>query len=172
MTRQVLDWLATIGLALILLAAIRYLPQDRVEGKAKVIDGDSLRLDGRAIRLYGIDAPELRQTCTRTDGKRWNCGRAARAKLQAVILGRTVACTIVDRDRYRRHVGRCMADRKDVNDEMVRSGHALALRSITYAYVSAEREARQALRGVWNGSMTPPWTWRKTHKNTRSRNRR
>ncbi len=164
-TRNILDWLATIGLAGLLVIVIRYLPQEQVKGGARVIDGDSFHLDGKTVRLYGIDAPEWRQTCTRTDGRRWTCGRAAAAELRALLANIEVACTIIDMDRYRRHVGRCTANQLNVNDKMVRSGYALALRSITYAYVGAEREARRARRGVWTGSMTPPWTWRKNRKN-------
>ncbi len=170
-TRNVFDWLATIALAGLLLVAIRYLPQDNVKGGAKIIDGDSFHLEDRIIRLHGIDAPEWRQTCKRANGKRWNCGKEAGAKLKAIVSNKTVTCSIVDTDRYRRDVGRCTADRVDVNDAMVRSGHALALRSITYAYVGAERDARDARRGVWAGSMTPPWKWRKSRKNRKSRSR-
>ena len=170
-TRQVLDWLATIALAGLLLIAIRYLPQDNIKGRAAIMDGDSFRLDGRIIRLYGIDAPEWRQTCKRTNGTRWNCGKAAGEKLRTLVANKVVTCSVVDTDRYRRDVGRCTADRTDINDAMVRAGYALALRSITYAYVGAERDARSARRGVWAGSMTPPWKWRKARKDRKSRNR-
>src|ERR1700730_15860074 len=33
-------------------------------GAALVVDGDSLEISGARIRLTGIDAPEMRQTCT------------------------------------------------------------------------------------------------------------
>ena len=34
-----------------------------VSGLAIVTDGDSLKIDNNKIRLVGIDAPELKQTC-------------------------------------------------------------------------------------------------------------
>ncbi len=34
-----------------------------IEGFAKIIDGDTLRLNNIKIRLYGIDAPEINQKC-------------------------------------------------------------------------------------------------------------
>ena len=34
-----------------------------VTGEAEVTDGDSLRIAGQRVRLHGIDAPELHQTC-------------------------------------------------------------------------------------------------------------
>jgi endonuclease YncB( thermonuclease family) len=47
---------------------------------------------------------------------------------------------------------------------MVRSGHALELhRHSRGRYASAEREARQARRGLWAGSFEQPAEWRRAH---------
>ena len=49
-----------------MVAAIAYLgarPGDTFSGAARAVDGDSLELGGHRVRLYGIDAPERRQTC-------------------------------------------------------------------------------------------------------------
>jgi endonuclease YncB( thermonuclease family) len=49
-----------------------------VEGRARVVDGDTLEVGGRKVRLFGIDAPELDQTCD-AEGQLWACGAEARA---------------------------------------------------------------------------------------------
>ena len=41
----------------------RLVDQVEVKGRASVIDGDTLRIQGRIIHLYGIDAFEAEQTC-------------------------------------------------------------------------------------------------------------
>ena len=75
-------------LALVLLAGFYALTRPRLEralperqaavvGQAWIVDGDSLRLAGRSIRLDGIDAPEWDQTCLDAGGQTWRCGRAA-----------------------------------------------------------------------------------------------
>ena len=48
-----------------------------VTGVVSVINGDTIGVHGRRIRLHGIDAPESRQLCRR-DGKPWQCGKDAR----------------------------------------------------------------------------------------------
>ena len=50
-----------IAAALILLA-LPALAED-ITGKVRVIDGDTLKVDGKRVRFFGIDARELRQTC-------------------------------------------------------------------------------------------------------------
>lgn len=57
----------------------------------KVIDGDTIALGDQRIRLWGIDAPEIRQQCVR-DGATYPCGRAAKAILEALVGSGQVAC--------------------------------------------------------------------------------
>ena len=54
-------------------------------GAAKVLDGDTLKIQGQRIRLHGIDALESRQLC-RLDGKSWQCGKDEANALTAALI--------------------------------------------------------------------------------------
>src|SRR5690606_19146013 len=96
-----------------------------VEGPAKVVDGDSLEIGTTAIRLFGVDAPEGRQTCMR-NGTAWRCGDDAATHLRALVGGGSIACSQRDVDSYGRMVAVCTRGAVDVGREMVLSGMALA----------------------------------------------
>lgn len=52
-----------------------------ISGRAEVLDGDTLTVGGIPVRLVGIDAPELRQTCKDQVGGEYPCGEAASGAL-------------------------------------------------------------------------------------------
>jgi len=60
-------------------------------GRASVIHGDTLEIHGQRIQLFGIDAPESRQTCE-ADGQTYRCGQQAALALADHIGQRVVAC--------------------------------------------------------------------------------
>ena len=132
----------------------------RIAGPATVTDGDSLRVSGSRIRLFGIDAPESQQTCV-AGGQRWRCGLSATRALRKAIAGRPVVCTERDRDRYGRIVAVCRVGGRDINAWMVSQGLALAYRKYSRAYVAQERAAKAARRGLWRGDFVAPWDWRR-----------
>lgn len=148
------------GLAAAALALIAWLfmPSERLEGMALVVDGDSLRINGSEIRLQGIDAPEWQQMCERA-GRPWACGQDAAEALSRLIANRPVACVSHERDKYHRHLAQCSVAGADLGAQMVRSGHAVAYGG----YESDEREARDARRGLWAARFERPSDWRKLH---------
>lgn len=129
-----------------------------ITGRARVVDGDGLRLEGHEIRLDGIDAFELHQAC---DGR--PCGSAARSALADLIAGHDVTCRPTDVDRYGRTIATCRAAGLDLGAEMVRAGHALAYRRYSTAYIDEENQARRDGAGAWSGRFQNPEDWRRAH---------
>lgn len=129
-----------------------------VAGSARVVDGDSLVVEGRRIRLQGIDAPELGQSC-QANGQAYDCGAAARRELVALIGRHDVECRVTRADRYGRDIAVCSAGDIELNREMVRAGWAVAYGG----YQLVEGEARADRRGVWAGEFDVPQEWRRVH---------
>lgn len=132
-----------------------------IEGAAAVVDGDGLEIEGRKIRLFGIDAPETGQHCERDGGLRWPCGQYATVELDRVAGGRRLRCQVKAVDAYERPVAICYHGESDIAAEQVRGGWAVAYRRYSERYVDLEDEARRARRGVWQGRFEKPWDWRR-----------
>jgi endonuclease YncB( thermonuclease family) len=132
-----------------------------IQGRASVVDGDTLEVKGTRIRLFGIDAPESAQTCLEQSGKTYRCGQRAAFALADKVGARVVSCQPTGKDRYDRVVARCSVAGEDLQAWMVRNGHALAFRRYSKAYRPYEAEAKAAKAGMWNGSFEAPWDWRR-----------
>ncbi|MGR8921418.1 MAG: thermonuclease family protein [Gammaproteobacteria bacterium] len=131
-------------------------PAAEVSGRARVIDGDSLRIGDEEIRLKGIDAPEFTQVC-QVRGRDWRCGRAAAETLGFLLTNAALRCTFDERDVYGRALATCWRGEVNVNAMMVEVGMALAYRRYSSRYVEQEDIAREAKRGLWDSEFTPPW---------------
>lgn len=134
----------------------------------RVADGDTLTVatGGGAkvnVRLYGIDAPEVRHK--ETPGQ--PSGNEARNALKALTLGRKVEVDILDVDTHGRRVGLVSEGGVNINLVMVRRGYAWAYRrylSTPYAsgFIEAEKDARAKRLGLWKqANPMPPWEFRR-----------
>ncbi|MBW8267890.1 thermonuclease family protein [Caldovatus aquaticus] len=135
-------------------------PVAALQGAARVVDGDTLEVMGRRVRLYGIDAPESDQDCER-DGRAYACGAAAARALADLVAGREVRCAGRGEDRYGRTIAVCRANGTDLGEAMVRSGWAVAFRRYAEDYAAAETAARREGRGLWAGRFEAPEDWRR-----------
>lgn len=126
-----------------------------------VKDGDGFVLPlGQEIRLWGIDAPELSQTCER-GGETYGCGTAAKSMLTAFLTSARLSCQPLNRDRFGRLIARCHIGGDDLAGLMVRSGWALDWPRYSEGFYAADQDAaRAAGRGLWQGDFTAPWDWR------------
>ncbi|MEP3112907.1 thermonuclease family protein [Nisaea sp.] len=113
-----------------------------VEGEARVIDAGTIQIDRNVIRLFGIVAPTPRQKCLR-GSLPWLCGAAAKKHLQKLADRKQARCVAVETFN-----ARCIVNRKDLSNEMVLSGWAVADEAGD-AYRPAEQKARAGKRGLW-----------------------
>ena len=127
-----------------------------LDGKVtQVIDGDSVEVNGRQVRVWGIDAPEYDQPQ----------GQAAKEFATPLLAGKQVHVVEKTTDRYGRLVGEIKIGGHDYGTILIQEG--LAWWYVKYApsathLAQAEREARNARKGIWaSGNPTPPWEWRK-----------
>ncbi|EFL90440.1 succinoglycan biosynthesis protein [Ahrensia sp. R2A130] len=129
-----------------------------LEGRAIAVDGDSLVMDGERLRLEGIDAPEMDQTCTR-GGTEWACGRDARTALRRLIRP-GVVCVTSRVDHYDRWLARCTVGENDVARKMVLLGLA-----VDYGRFEAEAlDAQNRGVGIWAGDFENPQDWRRNRR--------
>ena len=125
-----------------------------------VTDGDTIRLNGVSIRLFGIDAPEMKQDC----GDGWPAGRLAATHLQSLMNGRHVTCERRDTDHYGRTVAVCRVGGEDIGALMVRQGYAWAFVRYSSDYVDDEARAKAERAGVHGHGCAPAWEWRAAQK--------
>lgn len=149
---------ALFAVAALVAARLEYFTAAEISGMARVVDGDSLAIGKRRLRLKGIDAPELKQRCRR-DSFEYGCGIDSASYLRGLIGNSAVSCRGEGLDRYGRDLVRCSVGGVDLNEAMVRSGQALAFGD----YEAAELAARSAGAGVWAGEFDPPKRWRAVH---------
>jgi endonuclease YncB( thermonuclease family) len=128
-------------------------------GQARVIDGDTLALGEIKVRLHGIDAPEMAQTCNDMRGHAWACGEWSRAVLKRLAVG-PVTCVQTDMDRYGRVVARCYSKELDLNQAMVAKGAAFAYAEYSKDYVATENQARESSAGLWRAGVQKPDAYR------------
>ncbi|MBU7579266.1 MAG: thermonuclease family protein [Porphyrobacter sp.] len=130
-----------------------------IEGPAEVIDGDSLKVGGTEVRLFGVDAPEYAQTCF-SNGTPVPCGKMAKEALEGLIDGARLVCLPQDTDVHGRTVARCQTAGVDIGAALVTSGWATAFTRYSADYVAAEARARAARAGIWQWDFQSPADFR------------
>ena len=138
-------------------------PEQEITGIASVIDADTIEIHGQRIRIFGIDAPEGRQTCRDAQDKEYRCGQiGANALDEHLQTSQPIRCQKKDNDKYGRMVATCeTAKGEDIAAWLVRNGHALDWpRYSRGRYREEQRLADQEGVGIWQGQFIEPWEWR------------
>jgi len=128
----------------------------------KVVDGDTIHLNGEKIRFTGIDTPELKQTCIK-QGIEDNCGITAKKILIDKIGNKTVECISQGKDQYKRTLAECFVNNESLSSYLVRSGYAFAYRKYSKKFIEDENYAKTNQLGMWSMKFEYPWDFRKNN---------
>ena len=145
---------------------------DIISGVAVVIDADTIKINDNKIRLFGIDAPEKKQLCTKifltisflSFKKKYPCGEVSTQKLKKLINKNIIKCHVEGKDRYQRKLAICFRNKLNINSWLVRNGYAVSYQKYSKKYLSEEIEAKNDKKGIWQGEFEMPWDWRKNAK--------
>lgn len=128
-----------------------------ISGKViSIHDGDTITIlqnkQQIKVRLFGIDAPELKQPY----------GKKSKQFLANLIAGEVVEVEENGKDRYKRTIGTIYLNGADINAQMVENGYAWAYRKFSKKYTPQESKAKKQGLGLWRDKEPiPPWEWRK-----------
>ena len=126
----------------------------------KIVDGDTIHLNGEKIRFTGIDTPELKQTCLK-EGVKDFCGVTAKQILINKIGNNNVKCISEGKDQYKRTLAECFVNNESLSSYLVRSGYAFAYRRYSKKFTPDEDYAKFNKLGMWSMEFDYPWDWRK-----------
>jgi len=152
------------------LTAISICNDKIIIGQVKVIDGDTIKINKKKIRLFGIDAPEEKQICkknfisflTFNFQKDYKCGKKSTLALLKKLKDKKVKCILEDnKDRYKRNIGTCYVKNQDINAWLVKNGYALAYTRYSKKYMLQEKYAQENKLGIWRGTFMKPEKWRR-----------
>ena len=130
------------------------------QGELKIVDGDTIHLDGHKIRFSGIDTPEINQMCKK-DKIDIPCGEIAKELLIKKIGNTVPICILEDKDQYGRMLGECYIEKESLSSYLVREGFAFAYTRYSKKFVEDELFAIKNKSGMWSMDFIFPWDFRK-----------
>ena len=129
----------------------------------KIYDGDTItaltsQKEKIKIRLYGIDAPELKQPF----------GKASKRHLIDLISNKSLNINEKGKDKYGRTLAVLYNGDKDINAQMVIDGYAWAYDKFAKDYVAFQQNAQSLKKGLWiDKYAVRPSDFRKLKKSSR-----
>jgi len=126
----------------------------------RIVDGDTIVLNGEKIRFFGIDTPELKQTCLE-DNEEVGCGMFAKMLLVKKIGNNIPKCIGEKKDFYKRTLAECFVNGESLSKFLVRSGYAFAYRKYSTKFIKDEDFAKANKLGMWSMIFQYPWDFRK-----------
>ena len=130
-------------------------------GISRVVSGDTLTMNGRIIKLFGVAAPDISQTCADSSGRGYKCGHQAVSWLSNWLAENEIKCHIISEDERGVLNGVCMLGAYDIGAALINAGWAVADIRQSQIYVPYQNQALSNKRGLWQGEFYMPWDWEK-----------
>ncbi len=137
-------------------------------GKVFVLDGDSIKVGKKEVRLFGLDAPEYKQSCFDAQNEEYACGQASRDFLSNLANGKEANCIYAEKDKYDRFLSKCFIGEVSINEEIVKNGMG-----VIYNFTESDEKmdaleiaAKKKKLGIWQGTFQLPKEYRKSHPRT------
>lgn len=131
-----------------------------LSGKGKAHTSDSLIVNRRLVRLWGMDAMEYNQGCAHEGERTHQCGKVAKRILIRALAQGPVICTVRDHDAWDRAIATCSVKGVDLGGLLVREGYALSTPEGGGPYAQEEASAKATSTGIWAGHFMQPWNVR------------
>lgn len=133
----------------------------KLTGPINVIHANVFYINGRYVRLFGLDAPDNDQICSDIGGSSYNCGQEAVSWVRSWIDDNPIDCYLLEINPNGRDVAVCMWGEYDIGAGLVGAGWAIANTNETTLYKPYETKARSSMSGLWQGTFYNPSDWRK-----------
>jgi endonuclease YncB( thermonuclease family) len=127
----------------------REIPTEITFHQPLVIDAGSFRTKQLTIRLAGIDAPLLEETCPSRLGGTWPCGMRARTALRGLVRRHAITCDGMQDTPAGVVLAQCRKQGTDLAAWMVAQGWARPGEGAGEDLLAASEAAREARRGIW-----------------------
>lgn len=132
-----------------------------ISSVSRVVSGDTLTLGNQIVKLYGVAAPDISQTCADSSGRGYRCGQQSVSWLSGWLADNTIKCHILAKDDRGVLIGVCMLGPYDIGAALINSGWAVADIRQTQIYLPYQNQALSNRRGLWQGEFYMPWDWQK-----------
>lgn len=141
----------------------RFNPMDypAINGVSRVVSGDTLTINNRIIKLFGVASPEIGQTCADSSGRGYRCGQQSVSWLSSWLADYELSCHILNENEQGILTAVCLLGDYDIGAAIINSGWAVADIRQTKIYLPYQQQAAANKRGLWQGKFYMPWDWQR-----------
>ncbi len=139
----------------------------KISGSISAIRANVFYINGRYVRLYGVDAPDTDQVCSDSNGSAYNCGEEAISWIRGWIDQNIIDCYLLKVEPNGTNSAICIWGEYDIGAALVGAGWGIANTNETNIYKPYEAKAQSESSGLWQGTFYSPQDWRdiKTRRN-------